>query len=66
MNVHLVIRRKNEDYHGSYDEVIFVYEDKVTAKEMAAQREENETESDVEYFVDTFPVVPKIKNPTCL
>ena len=56
MNVHIIIQSIDEDYHGTYNEVIEVHQDKDVANARVKQLEEKNLNYNVSYDVETYPL----------
>jgi len=58
MDVWAIIKRKSEDYHGSYDDVLDIYSNRDKAKDRVRElNEENDEGYDTEYFTESFTLI---------
>lgn len=58
MKVYVVYKHKTEDYHGTYTEVINIYDNENTARNRVEKLERENTEgSDIYYSWEEFPVL---------
>ena len=57
--VYLVMKRTSVDYHGIYEEVVSVYEDKSLADALVDKLNEENYVYDIEYYCDTYHITKK-------
>lgn len=57
--VYLVMKRTSVDYHGIYEEVVSVYEDKSLADALVDKLNEENYVYDIEYYCDTYDITKK-------
>lgn len=57
--VYLVMKRTSVDYHGTYEEVVSVYEDKSLADALVDKLNEENYVYDIEYYCDTYDITKK-------
>jgi len=58
MKVYLVIEAESVDYHGTYKEVVTIYETEKSARVRVAELSEKNNSCDTEYYFETYNLEP--------